>query len=200
MIGSEHIDVASIAIWLFWVFFFGLIYYLRREDHRYGYPLENDAGGTKNKRGPQTVVNWENGPGNVNGIFQTIILPEFRAKKDPRLLEYWDMVLKKETERMADRTLDVEVREWTMERRPKLLWQRTQDVLLLGQRNRAIGEMFNIVKSFPYHPDAAGWLDQLETTLVPNAEPVAAPAPSTGTVPPPVPVPSAVPAGTPLPR
>ena len=43
----SNIDVAQIAIWLFWIFFFGLIYYLRREDHREGYPLEGDAGGTK---------------------------------------------------------------------------------------------------------------------------------------------------------
>ena len=42
----SNIDVAQIAIWLFWIFFFGLVYYLRREDHREGYPME-DAGGTK---------------------------------------------------------------------------------------------------------------------------------------------------------
>lgn len=57
MIGSEYIDVAQIAIWLFWVFFFGLVYYLRREDHRSGYPLENDQGGTKTgwpNPGPKT--------------------------------------------------------------------------------------------------------------------------------------------------
>jgi photosynthetic reaction center H subunit len=47
MIGSEYIDVAQLAIWGFWIFFFGLVYYLRREDHREGYPLENDGGGTK---------------------------------------------------------------------------------------------------------------------------------------------------------
>jgi photosynthetic reaction center H subunit len=43
----SNIDVAQIAIWLFWIFFFGLVYYLRREDHREGYPLEDDTGGTK---------------------------------------------------------------------------------------------------------------------------------------------------------
>lgn len=35
------IDVAQIAIWLFWAFFAGLIYYLHREDKREGYPLED---------------------------------------------------------------------------------------------------------------------------------------------------------------
>ena len=46
MIGSSNIDVASVAIWAFWLFFFGLIYYLRREDHREGYPLEEESGAT----------------------------------------------------------------------------------------------------------------------------------------------------------
>ncbi len=47
MIGSAYIDVAQLAIWAFWIFFFGLVYYLRREDHREGYPLEGDQGGTQ---------------------------------------------------------------------------------------------------------------------------------------------------------
>ena len=46
-IGSKYFDVAQIAIWLFWFFFAGLVYYLRREDHREGYPLELESGATK---------------------------------------------------------------------------------------------------------------------------------------------------------
>lgn len=34
-----HIDVAQIVLYLFWLFFAGLIIYLRREDRREGYPL-----------------------------------------------------------------------------------------------------------------------------------------------------------------
>jgi photosynthetic reaction center H subunit len=41
------LDFAQIAIWLFWVFFFSLIYYLRREDKREGYPLVGDRPGVK---------------------------------------------------------------------------------------------------------------------------------------------------------
>jgi len=39
----ENIDVAQVTIWLFWLFFAGLIVYLRREDRREGYPLESDT-------------------------------------------------------------------------------------------------------------------------------------------------------------
>lgn len=38
-----YIDVAQVAIWLFWIFFAGLVVYLRREDRREGYPLESDT-------------------------------------------------------------------------------------------------------------------------------------------------------------
>lgn len=39
---TSYIDVAQLALYAFWIFFAGLIYYLRREDKREGYPLESD--------------------------------------------------------------------------------------------------------------------------------------------------------------
>jgi len=42
---TSYIDVAQIALYAFWIFFAGLIYYLRREDKREGYPLESDRSG-----------------------------------------------------------------------------------------------------------------------------------------------------------
>ncbi len=39
---TSHMDVAQVALYSFWVFFAGLIYYLRREDKREGYPLVSD--------------------------------------------------------------------------------------------------------------------------------------------------------------
>jgi photosynthetic reaction center H subunit len=38
---NSYIDVAQLALYAFWVFFAGLIYYLRREDKREGYPMES---------------------------------------------------------------------------------------------------------------------------------------------------------------
>ncbi|MEN1729215.1 MAG: photosynthetic reaction center subunit H [Pseudomonadota bacterium] len=43
MVGfTEYIDAAQVVLYAFWIFFAGLIYYLRREDKREGYPLESD--------------------------------------------------------------------------------------------------------------------------------------------------------------
>jgi photosynthetic reaction center H subunit len=41
---TDHIDVAQIALYAFWLFFAGLIFYLRREDRREGYPLIGEDG------------------------------------------------------------------------------------------------------------------------------------------------------------
>lgn len=42
---ASSIDVAQVAIYAFWVFFAGLVYYLRREDKREGYPMVSDGPG-----------------------------------------------------------------------------------------------------------------------------------------------------------
>lgn len=39
---TQYIDVAQLALYAFWIFFAGLIYYLHQEDKREGYPLESD--------------------------------------------------------------------------------------------------------------------------------------------------------------
>lgn len=39
---TGYIDVAQLALYAFWIFFAGLVWYLRREDKREGYPLDSD--------------------------------------------------------------------------------------------------------------------------------------------------------------
>jgi len=41
----DNLDVAQIVLYAFFAFFSGLIFYLRREDRREGYPLEDEAAG-----------------------------------------------------------------------------------------------------------------------------------------------------------
>ena len=48
-------DLASLAIWGFWLFFAGLIYYLQTENMREGYPLENEDGSPSPNQGPFPV-------------------------------------------------------------------------------------------------------------------------------------------------
>ncbi len=41
----DHIDLALISLYLFWLFFFGLVYWIRMADRREGYPLEREDTG-----------------------------------------------------------------------------------------------------------------------------------------------------------
>ena len=41
---TSHIDVAQVVLYAFWIFFLGLVLYLRREDQREGYPLVSEEG------------------------------------------------------------------------------------------------------------------------------------------------------------
>lgn len=46
-----NFDLASLTLWLFWIFFALLIYYLQRENMREGYPLEDDDGNVSANQG-----------------------------------------------------------------------------------------------------------------------------------------------------
>lgn len=50
-----NFDLASLSIWLFWLFFAGLIYYLQTENMREGYPLEDEDGNVTPNQGPFPV-------------------------------------------------------------------------------------------------------------------------------------------------
>jgi photosynthetic reaction center H subunit len=52
---TSYIDVAQLALYAFWIFFAGLIFYLRREDRREGYPLERDPADRSGRRGGEVL-------------------------------------------------------------------------------------------------------------------------------------------------
>lgn len=57
---TAQLDVAQVVLYAFWIFFAGLIFYLRREDKREGYPLESDR--TVASGGQVEVVGWPRPP------------------------------------------------------------------------------------------------------------------------------------------
>ena len=42
---TNYLDLAQLLLYVFWVFFAGLIYYLVVENHREGYPMESSSSG-----------------------------------------------------------------------------------------------------------------------------------------------------------
>lgn len=61
---TSYVDVAQLVLYAFWIFFAGLVIYLRREDKREGYPLHSER--SKHIR----VVGWPDMPAP-----KTFILP-----------------------------------------------------------------------------------------------------------------------------
>jgi hypothetical protein len=120
---------------------------------------------------------WESTPGNFDGIYQNILLPEMRALKDVRIIEYWDNKIKREGEAATRSQKTFEIDKFNQVRRPSLIWSRNQDLAAVGQRNRAIADMFAQIKAFPNHPEASAWIMELEQMLAPSppAAPAAAP-------------------------
>lgn len=49
---TQGIDWALVVLYAFWLFFAGLVYYLRREDRREGYPLVDDITGRQERASP----------------------------------------------------------------------------------------------------------------------------------------------------
>lgn len=49
---TSYIDVAQVALYAFWIFFAGLLFYLRREDRREGYPLVSEVSGVQERSDP----------------------------------------------------------------------------------------------------------------------------------------------------
>jgi hypothetical protein len=126
---------------------------------------------------------WEGTPGNFDGIYQSILLPEMRNAKDVRLIEYWDNKIKREGEAATRSQKTFEIDKFNQMRRPSLMWNRDQDLAKVGQRNRAIADMFAQIKAYPAHPEAASWIAELEQMLAPTptapaSTSISAPAPN----------------------
>ena len=117
---------------------------------------------------------WEGSAGNVDGIYQQILLPEMRVRKDPHAIDYWDAKLRHETDNASKAKLAFEIDKFNAERRPQILWSRAREFSNIGLKNRAATEMFTVIKSFPAHPDATSWVSELTTLIAPPpAAPVA---------------------------
>ena len=150
-------------------------------------PKKNAKGGNaENAKGggaEESKADWTSNPGDFDGIYATIILPELRAMRDTRVLEYWDLRIKRAGDAAARTKLAYDAEKFTNEIRPALLWSRAQELANIGQRNRSIAEMFSVLRNFPKHPAAASWISEIESLLAPGVTRPAAPSTSTSSPP-----------------
>ena len=116
------------------------------------------------------LADWETQLFNVDAIYQKSILPELRKAKDPRLLAYWDNKIQAEATQVDQKSNGLAVNKFNMVRRPTLLWNRTEDELVLGDLPHAVADMLAIIKAHPDHPDFDKWAARLTEVVTPKAE------------------------------
>lgn len=122
------------------------------------------------------LQDWEQTPENTDGIYTEVLLPIMRKNRDPRILQYWDAKIARETAAAATaKAFDADVISNT--RKPSLFWSRAEDMLLIGQRAAAVSEMYTVIKNYPNHPNAGKWMDELQGILT---APAASGAPAAG--------------------
>jgi hypothetical protein len=108
---------------------------------------------------------WEPVPGNIDGIYEKLLLPVMRENRDPRILQYWDDKIFAEKEKASAATAAFSTDRFNQVRRPILLWSRAEDEVAIGMRDQGINDMYNLVKAFPTHQDAGKWIPELQSLL-----------------------------------
>lgn len=118
---------------------------------------------------------WELIPGNYDGIYERTILPVMRSKKDTRIVEYWDLRIQREEKRAEENKLAFGKDQFSQVERPALLWKRAKDLIAVGLKNRAMNDMFAVIRAHPEHKEASQWISELQKLAAPPA-PAATPA------------------------
>ena len=145
------------------------------------------------------VDKWEGNPGNLDGLYKNVIQVELRAEKDSRVFEYWDYKMKRGADIATKSKLSFEIDKFNTQKMPTILWNRTMEYTYLGQKNRAMTELFGIIKKYPTHPDVPDWIETLEGLAAPPPTDMPASL-TTPNIPPPAPAPAPAPAvATPAP-
>jgi len=124
---------------------------------------------------------WELSPGKISGILEKNVRPVFRAAKNPQLLDTWTLEMKLLADRASAQHLEHEATEFNTVARPRMQFAMAQDMVLLGQKNRAATEIYTMIKTYPGHPDFSKWVVSLRDLLKTSAPAPTPAAPAEGT-------------------
>ncbi len=113
----------------------------------------------------ESMDDWEEAPGNVEGILNNNIRPILRETQSPALLDTWDWQLAYERAKQKDVEREHLSEVFEQERIPALLFGRLRDVAALGDPLQAASEGVQILRAFPGHPQFDTWAGQIRQWL-----------------------------------
>lgn len=109
-------------------------------------------------------------PGDVDGIYDRMILPHYReAKMATSLMQAWNKRIEQQTAIAASNKL-IEARDkFSAEKLPELKWGQAKDMFQIGQEEPAVQAMLSIIKANLGHRSASQWMDEM-TALIKREE------------------------------
>lgn len=102
---------------------------------------------------------WELVAGNLDGILEKNVRRILREKKDPRIMDTWDLQLKLEDEIAGKAATSITETSFTNTRRPQLLWRKANELVTMGQPIRGLSGMLEVIRANPTHPDIDQWVE-----------------------------------------
>ncbi|MBE2181464.1 MAG: hypothetical protein IAE97_13435, partial [Chthoniobacterales bacterium] len=100
---------------------------------------------------------WESQPGNLAGILEKNVRPSWRKARNPQIIATWDLQMNFEAAKATATQLTSAADRFNNLDRPKLLFGRARDRHQVGQPNRAIMEVMQLLREYPAHPETAEW-------------------------------------------
>lgn len=110
---------------------------------------------------------WEQSPGNLQGILEKNVRGPWREAKKPQLPRTWDLQIESlnATAKESDGTAGAErIKTLAL---PSAVFGRANDKALLGQPNRAAAEILQLVRTYPAHPEWSRWVARLRELIAP---------------------------------
>ena len=129
----------------------------------------------------ETTVTQRDGgatvPGDVDAIYERMILPFYReAKMATSLMQAWTKRIEQQTT-IAAAFKFIEAKEkFTAEKLPDLRWGQARELFQLGQEETAVQQMLALLKANMAHRNATRWMEELTALL--KKEELPAPVPT----------------------
>lgn len=108
---------------------------------------------------------FEPSPGNYQRIMEKNIRVPLRARRDQQLFRTWDMQIAAESSSVTATGSQQQADDFNRQRLPELLFQKAQDTAAVGQPNRALGEVMQLIQSYSDHPSVKDWVDNARELL-----------------------------------
>jgi len=103
--------------------------------------------------------------GSVDAVFNEVVRPHLRMVKSRDLLLLWDQRIAAMDEQAEKDVKTLGLDDYKVLKRPELLWERSDDLEKIGEQESGWAKKMEILKSYPYHPKVAEWIEEMKQAL-----------------------------------